>query len=142
MYREFQAVMAQIIKHDREKTSLYTAVNELNADLEKEICEAFALHYEQIAERRKKFEKLFPKSRGNRWQKPLPNNKRELLYCFSDCMQSYFKLDKLSSITEPQEWASAMLDVLMLIGGAPCAQDLEKEFDEEIESLEKSIPEQ
>jgi hypothetical protein len=52
-------------------------------------------------------------------------------------MNSYHNLDKISKIFKPQDWGSAMLDALLLLEGAACASELEKEFDEEMRRLVK-----
>ena len=55
-------------------------------------------------------------------------NLRRIFYA---AMESYFKLDKISKLAAPQEWGSAMLDVLLLTEGCPTAGSFEQEFDME-----------
>ncbi len=97
---------------------------------------AFAQHARQSNTRQDRFRKLFPRAHGL-WSETPPAHYDGLRQVFDRSLKSFVKLDELSKLTEPQEWGSAMLDVLLTIEGSPGAAELEKEFDETIRYEEK-----
>ena len=52
-------------------------------------------------------------------------------------MTSYHNLDNISRIFKPQDWGTAMLNVLLMLEGAQCASEMEKDFDDEMRRLVK-----
>ena len=139
MYADFHILMLEFEKMDPEKSSLYEAARTMRQELAKQLCDAFSEHNSSSGQtgRREKFLRIYPDHKGARWQKPSPQTPTELTRSFDSCMKSYFALNNLSSITDPQEWSSAVLDVLMLTGGAKCTAGLEKELDNTLEMLEQ-----
>ena len=77
------------------------------------------------------FRKQFPQARGI-WSESPPGSYKNLRRVFSASMESYFNLDKISRLAAPQDWGSAMLDVLLLTEGCPTVGSFEQEFDMEM----------
>ncbi len=105
-------------------------------ECEKELVLNFARKLQQPNVRRSTFLKLYPAARGL-WSLSAPGNYQELRNLFIQSMQSYVRSDKISKLFEPQDWGAAILDALLLVEGAPCAAELEKEFDTEMLNLSK-----
>ena len=103
-------------------------INSYIADAEKNLLTEFAKQMQQENVRRKEFQNLFPNARGL-WSVMLPSNFREMRKLAAESIDSYIKLDRLSRITAPQDWGTAMLNALLLTEGTPGADELEKEFD-------------
>ena len=104
------------------------------ADCENELVMNFSAKFQQPNARRKLFLQLYPHARGM-WTQTPPTNYEQLQTLFVRSLSSYHKLDKISRIFKPQDWGSAMLDALLLLEGAGCAAELEKEFDDEMRRL-------
>lgn len=110
---------------------------EMHSKLEKqkkELVEKFTLHIKNNNVRRGQFRKKYPAAAGL-WSRTAPADYRELKYFFSQSMESYMRLEKISKIFSPQDWGSAMLDVLLMTEGSPGAVELETEFDNTMRSI-------
>ena len=118
--------MADVIK---EVQTVYT-------ECENELLLNLANQIQNSNVRRTQFLNLYPKARGV-WSQTPPNSYAQLRNVFIRSMKSYHNLDKISKIFKPQDWGSAMLDALLLLEGAPCAEELEREFDDEMRRLIK-----
>ncbi len=78
--------------------------------------------------RRELFKKHFPRARSV-WSESQVADYANLRRIFYASLESYFRLDSISQIMSPQDWGSAMLDVLLLTEGIPAALEMEQEFD-------------
>ena len=110
------------------------------ADLEMALTERFSERLAMNNPRKNIFLKLFPKATGL-WQRSAPKSYREIIdIFFTKSIISFIKLNKLSYIINPQEWGSAILDVLLLTGNTPGVLELERTFDLQIRAWEKNPP--
>ncbi len=105
-------------------------------DCENELVLNFANKLKQPNMRRQLFLQIYPQARGI-WTQTPPTNYEQLKEFFVRSLNSYHKLDKISRIFQPQDWGSAMLDALLMLEGASCANELEKEFDDAMRRLSK-----
>ena len=123
-----------------------------NSDLQKTSSELFNRCEEKLLNdlntklsvpnaRRELFKKHFPRSRGV-WSESQVTDYTDLRRIFYASLESYFKLDHISRIISPQDWGSAMLDVLLLTEGIPSALEIEQEFDAAIRQWSKKQPQQ
>ena len=93
------------------------------------LVELFAAHAALPSPRRERFRARFPRARGL-WSEPAASTYAELLRATERSLQSFVRLEDLSSILDFQEWGGAMLDVLFLVENSPAGKDLEEEFDQ------------
>ena len=126
LYTRYFANMPDIIKEAQVNCT----------DCENELLLNFSNKMQQANMRRTLFLQLYPQARGL-WSQTPPTSYEQLRNVFLRSMNSYHKLDKISKIFKPQDWGSAMLDSLLLLEGAACAADLEREFDDEMRRLIK-----
>jgi len=116
---------------------LKAVVQEKLSEREKSLLEDFSNYMKLDNTRRKLFRKHYPNAKGL-WTMSPPATYAGLWKFYLKSMNAFFTLDELSKVTEPQDWGSAMLDVLLMCEGTPEAAVLEKEFDAEIRKLESS----
>ena len=91
--------------------------------------------------RRELFKKHFPRARSV-WSESQVRDYANLRRIFYASLESYFRLDSISRIISPQDWGSAMLDVLLLTEGIPAALEIEQEFDAASRQWTKTQPTQ
>jgi len=141
MYRNLSTIMLLPLAKAFPGSAILDDVRKIIADCENELCTALLRQLKQSNVRREQFKKHYPQA-GGLWNELPPADYQGIKKLFERSMQSYFNLDKISRLTEPQEWGSAVLDVLLLLEGTPAAAELEKEFDSEMRRLEKSAKQQ
>lgn len=125
-----------LVKHFFMCKSAVAAAKAQYDSCEKELVLNFARKFHQPNVRRNNFLKLYPGARGI-WSQTPPGNYKDLRNLFEQSMRSYIRADQISKLFEPQEWGTAILDALLLVEGAPCAAELEKEFDTELLNMSK-----
>ena len=128
LYTRYFANMPDVIK---EAQSNYS-------NCENELLQIFANKMQQPNMRRELFRQIYPQARGL-WSQAPPSSYKQLKNVFAQSMKSYYKLDEISKIFNPQDWGSAMLDALLLLEGAACATELEREFDNEMRRQSKQL---
>lgn len=102
-----------------------------------ELISLFAAHITANNLRCQNFRRQFPRARGI-WSSPPPTNYKQLMDFFKRSLESYIRLDDISQVVHPQDWGSAMLDVLIMSENVPGTDDLKKEFDEAMRRIENS----
>ena len=110
--------------------TMRNTANDLFAECTKNLLSDLTAKFNTPNARQEIFRKHFPKARGI-WSESMVVDYKNLRRIFYAAMESYFKLDKVSKLAAPQEWGSAMLDVLLLTEGCPTAGSFEQEFDME-----------
>ena len=139
MWENYQRVLPQTASRAFPGTTAAGAVHEQLQNYTGKLLGMFCSQLQLPNARRQIFLKHFPAARGL-WSEAIPRNRQMLRRFFERSMQSYFQLEDLSSIVEPQDWGSAMLEVLMLTESIPGANELEEEFDNAMRQLEKVLP--
>ena len=84
------------------------------AECENELLTNFANKIQQPNMRRAVFQQLYPNARGL-WSQPPPTSYAEMKKLLLSSMTSYHNLDNISRIFKPQDWGTAMLNVLLML---------------------------
>ena len=121
----------------RSNPDLASYASDMLRDSLQELLTEFGNQIQQDNARRKLFRKHYPQARGL-WTESPPRDYRNLRRFCMQSLSSYLRLEQLSRLIEPQDWGSAVLDVLLLTEGIPEAADLEKEFDDQMRRLTKT----
>ena len=108
--------------------ALRDTANELFNKCVKDLLSDLSVKISTPNARQEIFRKHFPRARSI-WSESPPGDYKNLRRIFYASMESYFKLDNISQLVAPQDWGSAMLDVLLLTEGCPTASRFEQEFD-------------
>lgn len=110
---------------------LRSTTNDLFNKCVQNLLDDLAVKFSTPNARQELFSKYFPRARGI-WSEGAPSDYKTLRRLFYASLEAYFKLDNISRLASPQDWGSAMLDVLILTEGCPTSGSLEQEFDTEM----------